>query len=675
MASPAEVVAASFAQANNYAAAAQAQLSGFTSALNGSVYSPPTISVTWSSLSAPTLPALPSVPNMPVISFSAPTAPGAWEPAEPSISIPGFSESAPTLNLPTAPTLDFGTAPVIPAVASISMPTAPTLDFGTAPVIPAIGAISLPTAPALTEVSEPTYLAIQTPTFSGIDLHEDYLAKLDDIPTLTLVEPTPYTYALGPEYASELLRGLKSTLIARLGGGTGLNPAVEQAIWDRARDRETKTALGNEGDIMRSAEALGFQLPPGVLSAQVRDAQKNYYEKLSGLSRDIAIKQADMEQENLKQTIAAGMDLEGKLIDYSYKLEALTFESAKVTAENAIAANNAKVEQFKALVSAFNTYASAYDAIIKAELGKVEVYKAEIAAEQSKADINNAMVQQYKAAIEASMSRVEIYKAEIGAANALVGIEQAKVGAAGEQIKAYVALVNAETSKIEAYKAEIGAANALVGLEQTKIGAAGEQVKAFTALVNAETSKVEAYKVGVEAENSKINIYKIKADVFGIQANAQAEKARAEISRYSAMAQAKQSEWDGYKAMVFAESERIRSLSIQTEASLSGYKAGAAAIESQATMVARMWETQIKEYEAGQNIALQTAKINGDWSVNTNSIRTDAAKVGAQVYAQLTSSAYNMIHAQASVSAAGNNTVSYNYQNSTSTKPGSVTSI
>lgn len=87
------------------------------------------------------------------------------------------------------------------------------------------------------------------------------------------------------------------------------------------------------------------------------------------------------------------MQLEGQLIDYSFKLEQLTFETAKVTADNAVQVYNAQVEQFKALLSAYNTYATAYKTIMDAELSKVEVYKAELQAEQTKADVNQALVQ------------------------------------------------------------------------------------------------------------------------------------------------------------------------------------------------------------------------------------------------------------------------------------------
>ena len=64
-------------------------------------------------------------------------------------------------------------------------------------------------------------------------------------------------------------------------------------------------------------------------------------------------------------------------------------------------------------------------------------------------------------------------------------------------------------------------------------------------------------------------------------------------------------------------------------------------------MAGKRWEAELKQYEAGQNYVLQAAKINGDFTSATNNIRLDAAKVGAQVYAQLAASAYGMINASA----------------------------
>jgi len=612
MASPAEVVAAQFANATTYANSAKDQLTTFAVALNAAIYAPPTISSSWSSPAAPSVPDLLPLPTLTPIVFNSitPVSPlNIVEPTDTTIDL--FTETAP----------------------SVSMPVAPVLNYGVVPVIPSVASVAIPTAPLLAVVAVPSYLALNTPTFAGVNLRPDYLTRLENIPTLDLVSPTPYSYARGAEYASSLLTTLKAKLLERMAGGTGLAPAVEQAIWDRARSRETKIALANEAEVMRSSEAMGFQLPVGVLASQLREAQQGYFEKLSGFSRDVAIKQADLEQENLKQTIAQGMELEGRLIDYSYKLEQLTFEAAKATAENAIQLHNAQIEKFKSLLTAYQIYAQVYDTIIKAELAKVEVYKAQLQGEQTKADLNRSLVEQYKASIEAGMAQVEVYRAQVGAANTLVQLEQTKIGAAGEQIRAYVAQVNAETSKVEAYKA------------------------------------------GVQAETAKVEIYRIKAGAHSAIVSAQAENARMKLGRFTALYQAKTIEYEGFRSLVSAENSRVEALARQSGSLLDSYKITANVSEAKANMTARIYEASVKQYEASQQLAMSAGKINTDSIIATNNARLDAAKVGAQVYAQLTSSAYGMINTSAGVSASGGTSVSYSYSNKTATAPASITVI
>ena len=253
--------------------------------------------------------------------------------------------------------------------------------------------------------------------------------------------------------------------------------------------------------------------------------------------------------------------------------------------------------------------------------------------EQTKANINTQLVEQYKAEIEAGLSQVKIYEAQVSGAQTLIQLEQAKIGAAGEQIRAYVAQINAETAKVEAYKA------------------------------------------GVEAETTKVTAYKVTVDAFQAKVGAQAERARAEVSRFNALYQAKSAEWEAYRAQVGAESERIRALGVQSGTQLDAYKATVASITAQAEQQTAIWTGNMKQYEAGQNIAIQTAKINNDAVIMTNNARLDAAKTGAQIYAQLTSSAYSMIHAQAGISGTAGTSVSYSYSNDTTTSVPPITSI
>jgi len=608
----AKEVTSAFARAQDYVTSATSQASAFLSNLNAIDWSLPPISY-----SAGAIPAQPSVPNL--------TAPNL---TSVMFNAPGSLPSALSLDAPTT-TIDNFTA----AEPTLSMPVAPTISYGTIPTIPTIDSVAVPAAPTITTPSLPSLLSLGVVAFAGVDIHADWLTQLENVPTMNLVAPTPYSYARGPEYASALLSHLQTLVNNRLNGGTGLGPAVEQAIWDRSRDRETKIAQANVDEVMRKSEALGFKLPTGALSAQLREAEQAYYDKLSELSRDIAIKQADLEQTNLKETITAGMQLEATLVDHSYKMEQLAYETAKTYADNAIQVYNAQVENFRVLLQSYSTYAEAYKTVIQAELAKVEAYKAQLQGEQAKADINRSLVEQYKAQIEAGMASVKIYEAQIGAAQTLVQLEQAKIGAASEQIKAYVAGVNAETSKVEAYKAS------------------------------------------VQAESTKVEVYRTQAQVFSAKVGAQAEKARTELARYTALVQAKAAEWEGYKAAVAAEGERVRSVIGQNSTLVDAFKASAMAAEATAGAQARIWEAGIKQYETQQTLTLQQSKMNSDVLLATKQAHADAAKTGAQVYAQMISSAYSTVHATAAESFSEGNSVSYSYSNDTETTAPTTTLV
>jgi hypothetical protein len=117
MAGPAEQVAASFAQATQYASNATGMLTGFTEALNGTLYSPPTFTTSWNSIAPPPMEPVQAAPQNPVIEFTAPDGmPEALSETITEIEVDTFSETAPPLSLPPAPVISYGAVPVVPDV-------------------------------------------------------------------------------------------------------------------------------------------------------------------------------------------------------------------------------------------------------------------------------------------------------------------------------------------------------------------------------------------------------------------------------------------------------------------------------------------------------------------------------------------------------------------------------
>lgn len=88
----------------------------------------------------------------------------------------------------------------------------------------------------------------------------------------------------------------------------------------------------------------------------------------------------------------------------------------------------------------------------------------------------------------------------------------------------------------------------------------------------------------------------------------------------------------------------------QAGITMDGYRAAAAAAEAQSGANMRLWEANIRQYEAGMNIALQTEKATADAVVHTNNARLEAAKIGMTANSQRLASAWAMVSASASVS-------------------------
>lgn len=585
---PAEIVQDKYNRSVALAEQAARSSESMQAALNASIFAPPTISVKWATMAAPSLPDVPALPALPSVAFA----------------VPGNMPRS--LELGAMPDMDLDEFKLVPP--AMDFGAAPEVVIGQAPALPQMREVAIPDAPDVTLPNAPEFLALTTHSFGGVNLHEQWLDKLDNVPELQLLEPAPFEFKRAPGYASELLENLKAVIAARIQGGTGLSPAVEQAIWDRSRDRETQIALAREQEVMRSAEALGFTLPSGVLAGQLADARREFHEKLSGLSRDIAIKQAELEQANVKDAIAQGLALEGQLMDQALQLDRLSFEAAKTAADHSIAAHNAAIERFKALLDGYRAFALAYETVVKAEMNKVEVYKAMLQAEQTKAEINQSLVARYKAEIDGRMAAVEIYKARVQAAQTLVS------------------------------------------LEQTRIQAGGEQIRAFVATINAETSKVELFKARAQAEATKQDAYKNQVQAYSAYAGAQAERARVGIAQTQAKIAAKGMEWDAWRAVLSAEVAKMDAAAKQSAILVDGYRITANAVEAKATSFMRRWEADIKQYEASANISLQTAKMNTDAAIQTNSARLEAAKIGLTTAAQRVASAWSMVSAQAQIS-------------------------
>lgn len=98
-------------------------------------------------------------------------------------------------------------------------------------------------------------------------------------------------------------------------GGTGIPAAVEDQIWQRSRDRIQRSSTQAQNSAYADFAARGFSLPPGALAAQLDGLRAEGIMKLSEASRDTAIKQIEVEIDNIKFAVKLAIDTRLKAIE------------------------------------------------------------------------------------------------------------------------------------------------------------------------------------------------------------------------------------------------------------------------------------------------------------------------------------------------------------------------
>lgn len=540
---------------------------------------------------------------------------------------------------PDATTLDpnFAVAPTEPTISDVA-----PLDIGNAPnftaVMPAIDtniplpadlSATVPTAPDLTPIAipadpnvvlpdVPTLLGINIPTAPSIELPE-FVAVLPDAPSDASVVPFSFTE---PAYGDTLLDAVKARLYAFVNGdSTGIDPDVEAAIWDRARDREYQTGQTGVEEISRGFASKGFTQPQGAMLTRLSAAYQGIRNKVSGFSRDVAIKQADLEQENRKAAFTNTIQLEGQLLTYSNNIANRAFEVAKFASEVGITLFNARVAMYNANIQAYVATATVFKARLEAELAKLEIFKTELEGQKLIGELNLQNVQIYKERVSAALAEIEVFKAKLSAVELVTKVDANRIEAFKSTVGAYGEQVRAKASEYDMFATRVKAEASKVDIYRSQADAYRSEVDGFVAITK---SKIEQQAAEIKyKQEAPIELFKARIAAYG-------EAIRAEASRLEGLTSIYESEIKGYSAEIDGESKRV-------EAETDAYKA----------------EVEYKVKEA--SLRMEEARLNLATIQQSIQLLLEAIKGGSTVAAQLAASAMSAVNLSASVSDSNSN--------------------
>jgi hypothetical protein len=427
---------------------------------------------------------------------------------------------------------------------------------------PSIGTYDFPDPLAALTAVEPTLNFENAPTLYDPEsipvpvISETYIPvmPIPEIPTLELDTELDVAIPVIPDfsyseqmYTSELLQNTSTKLMYdMLNGGYGIEPADEQALWARAREREFRNLDANVQEIIRESAAKGFVAPTGAHSARIAEARRVATERMSDLSRDIATKRADMYVENRKFTIQESQKLEGLLSNiYGSYMERM-LKAKTATIEMAAAVYSIKSAEFNSKVARLKVQADAYDTRLKAALAPIEAAKVRLEAAKLESGIKKDQIEIYTARVNAAAQFVNMQRLRLDAYVAKLQTEKSKLEMYKLQVEAYSARAQAKSTELQAYKAriegdvaringyesEVKAYGALVDVYKTRVQAKVAEVdsvvKSNAGKVQALEGRISAYKAGIEAQSLSA---KAQIDVYRGRVDAWAKNAEIELQR------------------------------------------------------------------------------------------------------------------------------------------------
>jgi len=481
---------------------------------------------------------------------------------------PGDAPAMATFNPPREPSGEVydptGNGPIIRPLDAI--PSAPDL-------LAEIASIEVPTITDLVIPPAPTYVA---PVFDGVhpdaapaaptDLEGTMRAEYQGINPIMRdairASLDSYMDETFPEFRSGMA-AIESRLATYLAGGTALSPEVENAIFNRALDKSENEGRKLQDEAWGKAARAGFTIPSAILLSQTRQIDQERRNLNSRAAVEIAVKQAELEQNNLQFAVTQSTTLRKVALDASFayysglvQINGQALEYARSIVDAIVKAYDVAAKHAEIQARIYDSDARVYESRIKGAMATIEAYATEVKALESVANIDLARVTLYKSRIEAVQAEAVVYTAQVNAIKAQADIERTKVEIYTAQVSAYVAKVNALTARWQGYSAAVAgqAAKMNASAEEQKAWAAKAQVwesliRGRTAALNGKISvqelkmkafheEVEAYKALVEgratAASADLGQHKVELDAYVAGENAREAYLRAKISSYEA---------------------------------------------------------------------------------------------------------------------------------------------
>ncbi len=553
-----------------------------------------------------------------------------------SISVPGIAVTAPDKpasalsdiksRIGLIPPADISTTPIVtnfPTVSEKDIP-APTIALPLAPTFTTELSAEKPFVADVTNVTAPTEsVPDKLTSIGGHTVPSPPSLNIadfgDSIPSYDLSIPDIAFSYVEPEYTSALKDALTAKLLSDVqNGGSGLSAEVEEAIWERTRERDNQDYEDASTKLDSKWGGKGFSLPDGVLTELQQDLIVDDRNQRTERSRDILIKQAELAQVNTHFALTSSMSLEQLEMNHANEIYNRALEASKSVMEFGIAFHNLKITDYNIRLERYKAQAIEQNSRLEAEKLRLEGYRMELLMVEQKSSLDKDLLSEYNLDLERYDKQLKLFTAEQGMVATALGIEGLKV---------------------DLYKAHITD-------HKARIDAQGKEADLYLAQVQGELGKVQIYTAELEAEKTRVSTLKVQTDI-------EIAKIRENVELQSLALRQFLGNVEKYRAEV-----SIATAEMGIEATLYGHdinKFRAEVARDAATLNIGV-ETLIKNRALdiqNTNVRLENAKANLQSVISTAAIRVEAAKGIGSTYASVASAVASGFNAIATIESSG----------------------
>lgn len=516
------------------------------------------------------------------------------EPADPGEPSPILAPSRPTLPEYETPET------------TVNEPAPTYADFTSSVPIPAMRPIILPTPPTL-QLDSIVFDAVP-PTF-------DF-----DTPTSEITNFTAGTYS------PLMLDELKTAILNVLQGGTGLPPELEDALFERAREREAELGAREMDTVRNEFAARGYKYPPGALARRLDRTRSDAATKISQLNRDQFVTRLQLEVEQFRAVLSSAVGLEEMWSNAFIAAERLRMDAVRMQVDFALQLFNAQISKVGAQTAIFTAQAQVFRERIAAEEAKIRAYQSELEAKRIIGELNQQDIAIYAERIKALNVNADIYRSRVEGYVAKFKEVEARVAVFRE-------LLASNRDKVGVYEADVRAMGELIKAQATR----DERFQIRASIFSTKTDAVKSrYEAMLSAYNQNFKIAELRRDTF--VANG-----------------------ERIKTMIEAESGRIDAIVSRYQAVAAQLSAKSEVEKARYSLLLSFAQAQIERMKAAADILLKNGEINIQSALQAQNLMIRARETAATTLAQLAAGMTAAANVNASISSSYGQSVSYSY--------------